>query len=162
MFTNLQLNQCIIVPEKTQKQIMSLYDPQQGDNLTVMAKLSRILEANSCRFSVFSNTQKLFLVNSAINHSCRPNCCWKTSNFSDIMSVVAMVDIKKDEEISINYYFDISDTRGSFCLPFILRQAKILSMFRFTCVCSECLKVKQGVPIYFFSFTEIFELRTWS
>jgi uncharacterized protein len=48
-----------------------------------------------------------------INHSCDPNC--ETDIFNKHIWVIAMKDIKKDDELSYDYGFDLEDWENHVC-----------------------------------------------
>ncbi|KAF7950290.1 hypothetical protein EAE96_007578 [Botrytis aclada] len=70
-----------------------------------------------------------------INHACVPNCS-RASNSEHSISIRAMRDIMKGEEITINY-----GVYGT--APF--RATNIAERWKFTCTCNACVK-KQFVP----------------
>ena len=133
------------LPNEKQAEILNLHDPCPEDNRGLLRKIKRIMDVNCCRSSKkVQNTVKknLYVSNAFINHSCKPNCCWKPSEETESMAVVTMTPIKKGEEITVNYYFTIADERGEFCLTKEKRRRKILDLFNFDCLCHECLQVE--------------------
>lgn len=129
---------------EVQTRVLSLHDPTPDNrDSAILPKLCRIMNFNSCRKSNFVREtvyQNLYLTNSFINHSCRPNCCWKPSEDSDKMSVMTLIPVQKGEEITVNYYFSIFDERGSYCLTWRERKELINKHFAFDCLCNLCQK----------------------
>ncbi|TGO49030.1 hypothetical protein BCON_0223g00190 [Botryotinia convoluta] len=70
-----------------------------------------------------------------INHACIPNCS-RAFNSEHSISIRAMQDIKKGEEITINY--------GVYG-PASFRKSNIAERWKFTCTCNACVK-KEFVP----------------
>ena len=65
------------------------------------------------------------------------------SEESDTNKVMTLINIKKGAELTVNYYFSITDERGEFCLTTAERWIKIMTMYHFECLCHECLQVSQ-------------------
>lgn len=65
-----------------------------------------------------------------INHACIPNCS-RAFNSEHSISIRAMQDVRKGEEITINY--------GVYG-PASFRKSNIAERWRFTCTCNVCLK----------------------
>ena len=130
-----------------QTRVLSLHDPAPengGPSSSIMPKLCRIMNFNSCRMSNFVRqtvNQNLYLTNSFINHSCNPNCCWKPSEENDKMSVMTLIPVQKGEEFTVNYHFSIFDERGRYCLTWRERKELINKHFAFDCLCNLCQKV---------------------
>ena len=132
------------LPSGMQAEILNLHDPSPEDNHELLRKIKRIMDVNCCRSTKkVENTVKknLYLTNAFINHSCKPNCCWKPSEETETMAVVTLTPISKGEEITVNYFFTIADERGEFCLTRERRGRKIKDLFNFDCRCSECSQV---------------------
>jgi len=127
--------------KEIQTKVLDLHDASPGDDLET--KIVRIMNTNSCRHvnqKLNTESQNLYLTNSMINHSCNPNCCWKPSDDSDTNKVMTLINIKKGAELTVNYYFSITDERGEFCLTTAERWIKIMTMYHFECLCHECLQ----------------------
>lgn len=134
------------LPSEKQAEILNLHDPCPEDKQGLLRKIKRIMDVNCCRSSKkLQNTVKknLYVTNAFINHSCKPNCCWKPSEESETMAVVTMTPIMKGEEITVNYFFTIADERGEFCLSRESRRRKINELFNFDCLCSECSQPRE-------------------
>ena len=132
------------LPSEKQAEILNLHDPCPEDNQGLLRKIKRIMDVNCCRSSKkIPNTVKknLYVTNAFINHSCKPNCCWKPSEETETMAVVTMTPIMKGEEITVNYFFTIADERGDYCLTRESRRRKIRDLFNFDCLCFECSQV---------------------
>ena len=61
---------------------------------------------------------------------------------SDTIRVMALVNIKKGSELTVNYFFNIAGERGEFCLTYEQRKMIMMSLYRFNCLCHECLQVE--------------------
>ena len=73
---------------------------------------------------------KLFAVASLVNHSCKPNACVMWDPRREVMTIRAVSDVEKDEELAIAYA-DICNTREA-------RYA----LLKFACLCEVC-----GLPL---------------
>ena len=126
--------------------VLKLFDPEGSkDDSSVSEKLMRILGVNSIRLTnrvTNKTTQNLYLRISRINHSCQPNSVWKPDVHSNRCAVVSLVSIEKNEEITVNYHFNLTDPRGQFCLSYQQRQIKLNSLFSFHCLCQFCQQVR--------------------
>jgi len=125
--------------------ILKLYDPKDGEDDTTKIsnpnKLKRIMGVNSIKYTnnlTNKTTQNLYLRISRINHSCNPNCGWKPDINSHRCAVVSLVEIEKNQEITVNYYYNLADPRGEFCLGYQQRQQKLNNLFSFRCLCQVC------------------------
>ena len=73
----------------------------------------------------------LYIGCSMINHSCQPNAVAATKGRNDAnYTVVALVDIKEGQEVSIPYI--------DFSQPVIDRQSALQAMYGFRCTCPKC------------------------
>merc|ERR1712098_134075 len=125
--------------KEVQAKILDLHDASPGDDLET--KIVRIMNTNSCRHvnqKLNIESQNLYLTNSMINHCCNPNCCWKPSEDSDTNKVMTLTNIKKGAELTVNYYFSITDQRGEFCLTYNERKTRVMTLYHFSCLCHEC------------------------
>ena len=66
-----------------------------------------------------------------MNHSCDPNVEWRSVNGSNRIELVAVRDIKPDEELTISY-IDQSQPKET-------RISKLKAIYGFTCTCNICL-----------------------
>ena len=125
---------------------MKLFDPEGSkDDSTVSEKLKRIMRVNSIKLTnrmTNKTSQNLYLKISRINHSCRPNSVWKPDVNSNRCGVVSLETIEKNDEITVNYHFNLTDPRGQFCLGYQQRQIKLLSLYSFHCLCQLCQQVR--------------------
>ena len=144
-FQNLSLREETV---SKQEDVLKLFDPEGSkDDSSVCDKLMRILGVNSIKLTnrVSNKTsQNLYLRISRINHSCRPNSVWKPDVHSKRCAVVSLVTIEKNEEITVNYHFELSDPRGQFCLSYQQRQLKLNSFYSFHCQCQLCQQVRMS------------------
>ena len=144
-FQNLSLTEETV---SKQEDVLKLFDPEGSkDDSSVSEKLMRILGVNSIKLTnrVSKKTsQNLYLRISRINHSCRPNSAWKSDVHSKRCAVVSLVTIEKNEEITVNYHFELSDPRGQFCLSYQQRQLKLNSLYSFHCQCQLCQQVRMS------------------
>ena len=144
--------QNLSIPD-TSSEVLKLFDPQdqEGEEGATEAqnKLKRIMAVNSIKYSnemTKKTTQNLYLRISRINHSCNPNSGWKPDVTSNRCTVVSLVAIEKNQEITVNYFYNLADPRGQFCLSFQQRQHKLRNLFSFRCVCEACQKVGPVLP----------------
>ena len=129
--------------------VLKLYDPQPGEydgtEISAQRKLMRIMDFNSTKNTNMRTkkiTQNLYLRISRINHSCNPNTVWRSSDSdSHRCSMVALVTIEKNQEMTVNYFYDLTDPRGGFCLGYHQRQQKLRNLFSFQCLCQVCQQV---------------------
>ena len=128
--------------------VLKLFDPQaeedDGTEISAQNKLRRIMEFNSIKYTnklTEKTTQNLYLRISRINHSCNPNTAWRPSITSNRCAVVALVTIEKDQELTVNYFYNLTDPRGGFCLGYHQRQQKLRNLFSFQCLCQVCQQV---------------------
>lgn len=135
------------LPEDVQTEVLKLHDPEESSSTStpalLLSKLLRIMNYNSVNTNNFvlkTNMQTLYLKNSLFNHSCKPNCCWVPDEKSDILTVRALVPVRKGQELTVNYFFCLQEDRGQHCLMKEERQAKIMKSFNFLCLCNTCNK----------------------
>ena len=147
---NLSLAEEKISKNQQIQDILKLFDPEGSkDDSSISDKLTRIMNVNSIRVTnrLTNKTSKnLYLRISRINHSCQPNCVWKPDVQSERCAVVSLVTIEKNEEITVNYHFNLTDPRGKFCLGYQQRQHKLNSLFSFNCLCQLCQQVRDLQP----------------
>ena len=129
-------------------EVLKLFDPQPGEydgtEISAQSKLKRIMAVNSIKYDnklTKKITQNLYLRISRINHSCNPNTVWRSSDTSNRCSMVALVTIEKNQEMTVNYFYDLTDPRGGFCLGYHQRQQKLRNLFSFQCLCQVCQQV---------------------
>ena len=129
-FQNLSLTEETV---SNHEDVLKLFDLEGSkDDSSVSDKLMCILGVNSIRLTnrvTNKTTQNLYLRISRINHSCQPNSVWKPDVQSERCAVVSLVTIEKNEEITVNYHFNLTDPRGQFCLGYQQRQHKLNSLF---------------------------------
>ncbi|TGO69482.1 hypothetical protein BOTNAR_0010g00170 [Botryotinia narcissicola] len=82
-----------------------------------------------------TNNNQIYDKACRINHACVPNCS-RAFNSEHSISIRAMRDIKKGEEITLNYGVYGTAT---------FRATNITERWNFTCTCNACIK-KQFVP----------------
>ena len=144
-FQNLSLTEEKVSDQQIQD-ILKLFDPEASkDDSSVSDKLMRIMGVNSMKLTnrmTNKTSQNLYLRISRINHSCRPNSCWKPDVHSNRCAVVSLATIEKNEEITVNYHFNLTDPRGQFCLSYQQRQLKMNSLYSFQCLCQLCQQVR--------------------
>jgi len=137
-------------------QILDLHDPEGmkvGSDLG--AKLKRIFHKNHLDMEgEIGTTFNLFVKSSMINHSCNPNSEILSQSASEFVpkhrvKVVTHIDIKKGEEITVNYYFskmepllcelgEWDDVRVGY-LNYCERQQIMKQRYKFDCICEICL-----------------------
>ena len=143
-FENLSLTEETVSNQQIQD-VLKLFDPQASkDDSSVSDKLMRIMGVNSIKLTnrvTNKTSQNLYLRISRINHSCRPNSVWKPDVHSSRCAVVSLATIEKNEEITVNYHFNLTDPRGQFCLSYQQRQLKLNSLYSFSCLCQLCQQV---------------------
>ena len=108
------------------------------DELTEVEQIQKMLniyEVNCVGFDNPGSIYKhgIYKTFSKVNHSCVPNCYSIINRKNGLERIIInWKDIKKDEEITINYLGAI--------LPYDTRQYKLLDQWRFNCLCNECSK----------------------
>jgi hypothetical protein len=73
----------------------------------------------------------LFEMACTINHSCKPNCIWKTTQDGTSKEVRAISTIEKGEELTLDYCGNILD-------PTPQRRDELLATKGFVCYCDRC------------------------
>jgi len=76
----------------------------------------------------------LFLLANSTNHSCEPNVFSASSTNDNRVSMYALREIRKGEELCISY-IDESDS-------FEQRQKKLKEIYRFSCTCRKCSRIE--------------------
>ena len=144
------------LPAEKQTEILNLYDPCPEVKEGLLSKIKRIMNVNCCRSSNKlrnSVNKNLYVTNAFINHSCKPNCCWKPSEVTETLTVVTMTPVMKGEEITVNYFFTIAGERGDYCQPRERRREKIKELFYFDCLCSVCSQVSKVIISRVFKYS---------
>ena len=80
---------------------------KQADNLKDARYVFELNKRYDLDGNVFSNTAGL------INHSCDPNC--ETENIHGHIWIISLHDIKKGEEVSYNYGYNLADYKDWPC-----------------------------------------------
>jgi len=144
-----------LTPE-IQAQILDLHDPEDKKmDRDMGAKVKRIVQKNHLDVEgEIGTTFHLFLNSSMINHSCNPNSEIVAGSESEFepkqcVKVITYIDIKKGEEITVNYYFsrmeaflcelgEFDDVRVGY-LKYHERQQIMNQRYKFYCKCEICL-----------------------
>ena len=114
---------------------LSPTDREQFDALSAATRTPKcIFDTNSFGFTDTDQgvtKRGLFLEAARINHSCKPNAYWQWNPLLQRLTIHAMAEIPKDEEITISYIPATDhDTRQE-------RQRK-LDSWNFQCGCEAC------------------------
>ena len=130
------------LPSKVQEDIKKLYNAYGKHTSSMATKVYGIFNTNATRHVVLGETQRdqLYLKISGFNHSCNPNIAWVASLNSSIMTVKALVAIKKGEELVKDYMWSPFGDRGRYGLCREERRAIIKKQFNFDCACDVCSK----------------------
>uniref|UniRef100_A0A6B2L746 SET domain-containing protein n=1 Tax=Arcella intermedia TaxID=1963864 RepID=A0A6B2L746_9EUKA len=105
-----------------QRKIVSQIDPSFGSPLEFMG--SQFMQ------DLCVEGTGLYLIANTMNHDCNPNVMTVCSNNSHQVTVIALRDIKKNEELTISYIDE--------SLPFAKRKQILQTMYLFNCTCKKC------------------------
>lgn len=113
------------MPFANRQQYMKLYCPNRTDNIN-MTDVMRTFEANC--FNI-GDRAAVFLTATRFNHSCLPNTYYSWSDKRGEIVFHSMIDIPKDEEMTICYGRPLC-TR--------LQRESQLRIYNFRCTCPAC------------------------
>jgi len=124
------LNEKNIEDENIKKKIFELKNSVENDNKTLdIIKIINIIKTNS--ISLDGNGSGLFTIISRINHSCISNARYFWNSIENKEYIIAVRDIKKDEEITVSYGETI-------LMSYDERKQYLFNRWKFNCECLIC------------------------
>lgn len=117
-----------VLTKEQQREFFSLQNSYPN-----LPPLEGIFKTNAIPLGVNATEGGLFLRCSRFNHSCLSNAAYSWNSKLSAETVYAVKDIKKGEEINVNYF-----SAQLWANPKVQRQALLLDEFGFTCCCQAC------------------------
>lgn len=122
------LDQVISLNRNDREELFSMANVYTGTNLIEL--LYGIIRTNALPMGPNLNTGGIFLQACRINHACDSNAVNHWNENLDQLTIHAIRDIRKGEEITISYLSALQNRQT--------RQEDLLQNFRFTCACQLC------------------------